>query len=70
MRQRRFLKGSRHVFAVAMVSALALIVENPLASPMSLVKKGTKPQRANTISRSPDSRDWRTMGWDVVGAML
>jgi len=35
----------------------------------SFVKKGTRPQRASTISRSPDSLLCRMMGWCVVGEL-
>ncbi len=62
IRQRRFLKGSRHVGALVIVSALALIVERPLTSFRSFVKNGTSHQRAKIISRSPVSRLCRMMG--------
>ncbi len=53
--QRRFFIGSRHVREVAIVSARALMVDSPLISFKSLVKNGTRPQRARMSSRSPVS---------------
>jgi len=35
---------------------------------MSFVKKGIRPQRSETTSRSPASRLLRMIGWMVVGA--
>ncbi len=40
---------------VAIVSALALIVDSPFIWAMCFVKKGIKPHRADTSSRSPVS---------------
>ena len=70
MMQRRFLNGSRQVGALVIDSARALMVDRPLMSLSSFVKNGTRPQRASTISRSPDFLLCRMMGWCVVGATL
>jgi hypothetical protein len=43
IKQRRFLKGSRHVGAFLIVSARALIVDKPLISLRSFVKNGPVP---------------------------
>jgi hypothetical protein len=64
------LNGSRYVPEVAMVSARALMVLMPLTSARDLLKKGMRPQRIRTNSRSLVSRASLMTGCMVVGATL
>jgi hypothetical protein len=65
-----FLNGSLHLESLTNDSARALIVDMPLMSDSSFVRKGMRPHRMRISSRKSSSRSLRITGWKVEGAML
>src|ERR1700675_2443333 len=64
--QRRRWNASRKTGLVSMVSAIALMVENPIL--MSLAQYGTSPHRIRSSVRCSGFPSYRTIGRLSVGA--
>src|SRR5712691_13265869 len=64
--QRRRANDSRNTGLVSTVSAIALMVENPIL--MSFAQYGTRPHRIRSSVRDPALGSYRTMGRLSVGA--